>query len=498
VFNVTSSGSGTNVLITQNPVICTGQSYTFPDGSIGTTTSSQIDTIPASGSGCDTIITTNLSVVNAISTTINPAICSGQTYTFPDNSTSTIATTYSDTTQLTGGCDSIHTINLTVTLAATFTQTPSICSGQTFTRPGGAIVIAASTYYDTIKVGGCDSIITTILTVNALPNVSGGATQNIPCIPNSIAITASSSTAGANYNWTGPGTITNGTTNNPTVNAAGTYTVTVTDGNGCTNTSTVIVTNNNPLPSATATGTTIPCTQTTDTINANSTTANVTYNWSGPGIVSGGTTNNPTVNAAGTYTVTITDPITGCTNTATATVVVTPSPTASVSADVTIIQGAPTTLTASGSTNYVWTPTTNLNPTTGNTVVASPTITTTYCVEVSDNNGCKDTACVTVTVELPCPENENLDVPNAFSPNKDGVNDEFCLQGWESCIENFSILIYNRWGEKVYESKDPNFCWDGTYRGKELDAQVFVYQLKARFININEPIIKKGNISLIR
>jgi len=125
--------------------------------------------------------------------------------------------------------------------------------------------------------------------------------------------------------------------------------------------------------------------------------------------------------------------------------------------------------------------------------------TTIFCVEVTDNNGCKDTACVTITVEIPCPTNENLNiVPNAFSPNHDGVNEEFCLQGWSVCIKEFQVLIYDRWGEKVFESKDPNFCWDGYFRGSLLDAQVFVYYIRAEFDNSDEPIVKRGNISLLR
>jgi gliding motility-associated-like protein len=109
-----------------------------------------------------------------------------------------------------------------------------------------------------------------------------------------------------------------------------------------------------------------------------------------------------------------------------------------------------------------------------------------------------DTACVTVYVELPCPDKDGLAVPNAFSPNADAMNDEFCLLGWDRCIEDFRIYIYNRWGEKVFESKDPNFCWDGKYNTTVLDAQVFVYYLEANFTNFDQKVIKKGNISLIR
>ena len=88
-------------------------------------------------------------------------------------------------------------------------------------------------------------------------------------------------------------------------------------------------------------------------------------------------------------------------------------------------------------------------------------------------------------------------MPDAFTPNNDGVNDEFCLQGWDVCITDFKILIYDRWGEKVFESTDSGFCWNGQYKGKIFDPAVFVYYLNAKLSN-NSEINKKGNISLIK
>ena len=88
-------------------------------------------------------------------------------------------------------------------------------------------------------------------------------------------------------------------------------------------------------------------------------------------------------------------------------------------------------------------------------------------------------------------------IPNAFSPNSDGHSDLFMLHGWKNQVTEFSILIYNRWGEKVFESDNPERAWDGTYNGKLMDNGVFVYYINATLIN-GKKIIKKGNISLIR
>ncbi len=88
-------------------------------------------------------------------------------------------------------------------------------------------------------------------------------------------------------------------------------------------------------------------------------------------------------------------------------------------------------------------------------------------------------------------------VPNAFSPNNDGHNDLFVLHGWDKCVSNFSLVIFDRWGEKVYETSNPANSWDGKYKGKTLDPAVFVYYIDAKS-NSGEKVNKKGNISLIR
>ena len=167
-------------------------------------------------------------------------------------------------------------------------------------------------------------------------------------------------------------------------------------------------------------------------------------------------------------------------------------PIASAGTDITISSGTSTTLTASGGGSYVWS-----TGATTNTIVVTPTVTTDYCVTVTDTNGCADTACVRITIESPCPGANDLKVPNAYSPNGDGHNDKICLQGWNDCVTDFTISIYDRWGEKVFESEDPAFCWDGIFKGKMLDPAVFVYYITAKLPN-EEKIAKKGNISLMR
>jgi gliding motility-associated-like protein len=339
---------------------------------------------------------------------------------------------------------------------------------------------------------GCTVTTTMAVTTNTtLPVItSSSATGTITCTSSSSTLTGIS--AGNTLTWNG-GALANAT-NPSTVNASGTYTLTATNpSNGCVTNTTVSVNSNITLPTLTAgSPATISCITNTTQVTGSSLTAGVTYSWSGAGITAGATTSSATVNAAGVYSLTVTSSSTGCSNTTTVLVSASPSPTASVSSDVTIFSGASTTLTAGGGGTYVW----NNGPTTSSQVV-SPKETTNYCVTVTDGAGCTNQKCVLVTVELSCYTNDEYETPTAFTPNNDGMNDQFSLQGWDECTTSFFITIYDRWGEKIFESEDVNFNWDGSYKGKALGSAVFVYYIKADILKVGT-INKKGNITLIR
>ncbi|MBT7827719.1 MAG: T9SS type B sorting domain-containing protein [Bacteroidetes bacterium] len=86
-------------------------------------------------------------------------------------------------------------------------------------------------------------------------------------------------------------------------------------------------------------------------------------------------------------------------------------------------------------------------------------------------------------------------VPTAFTPNGDGLNDSFLVQGIR--ILDFYVQIYNRWGEKVYESYDAAECWDGSFRGNACPAGGYTYLVKA-VGNDNNDISITGSLHLIR
>ncbi|HDQ15651.1 MAG TPA: T9SS type B sorting domain-containing protein, partial [Bacteroidetes bacterium] len=121
----------------------------------------------------------------------------------------------------------------------------------------------------------------------------------------------------------------------------------------------------------------------------------------------------------------------------------------------------------------------------------------TYVLTVTDANGCMaEESAVLIDPLITCDSlDPHIVIPNIFSPNADGENDVLYVRG--SGVESLLFVIYDRWGEKVFESNSLDNGWDGTYRGRAMDAAVFVYYIKARFINGEEQTLK-GNVTLIR
>jgi len=129
-----------------------------------------------------------------------------------------------------------------------------------------------------------------------------------------------------------------------------------------------------------------------------------------------------------------------------------------------------------------------------------PDITTTYIVTVDDGDTTA-TASVKVSV-IDCDTTERIFfIPNSFSPNKDGENDTLLVRG--SGIKNIKLFIYNRWGEKVFESRPDNSVgtategWDGTYKGRKLNTGVFAWYAEVEFED-GDRIYRKGNVTLVR
>ncbi len=218
------------------------------------------------------------------------------------------------------------------------------------------------------------------------------------------------------------------------------------------------------------------------------------------GILAGQGTPSATVAPSETtgFGVTVTSPE-GCTWSATTMVTVSPIDGNSVSATVDRSIVSPGTVVQLGATppdnvSYSWTPAAGVSDPSIANPTATVSETTTYTVTVSDGI-CTKSDTVTVTVyDSVCGE-PDIFVPNTFTPNKDGTNDLLFVRGQN--ITDLEFLVFDRWGEKVFETRDQSIGWNGEYKGKELGPAVFVYHLTV-FCADGQRFFTKGNVTLIR
>lgn len=201
------------------------------------------------------------------------------------------------------------------------------------------------------------------------------------------------------------------------------------------------------------------------------------------GSVNTSTLSNPThvFSNPGTYTVTLNLNY-ACGNDVIKQTVIAIGPVATVESDVMIDLGNSTQLTVTGNGSYVWT-----TGETNSIITVSPTITTVYCATVTDVFNCKNDACATVTVRMP------IEIPNAFSPNGDGINDVWHIIGIETYAKA-NVSLYNRWGQPILYKDDYKNAWDGKFNGNDLPTASYYY-----VVDINDgEFIYKGYVTLKR
>ena len=148
---------------------------------------------------------------------------------------------------------------------------------------------------------------------------------------------------------------------------------------------------------------------------------------------------------------------------------------------------------------YSWTPVESLSCTDCANPVASPLETTTYTVVVTDDNNCSATAEITIIVN----QVRDVYIPNAFTPNGDGINDVFYPFSNEFGISQINYFrVYDRWGELVFEAtqfqpNDPLYGWDGTFKGKSLNPAAFVYYTEVQYVDGVVEMIK-GDVTIVK
>ncbi len=201
----------------------------------------------------------------------------------------------------------------------------------------------------------------------------------------------------------------------------------------------------------------------------------------------------------GTYNVTLSaSNNTGCASIATATINVYPSPVSSFQmsygGDIYYTSTSILTLNnySQGAVSYLWDfgngdTSTAFEPQFGYNNTGSYTVTLT----ATNQYGCISVSMSSLQVKSP----EHLYVPNAFSPNGDGTNDFFDVGNWN--IINLRVNIYNRWGDMIYTSGNPDFRWDGTHHGRPVQEGVYVYQIAAIGIH-GEEFDLTGTVTVVR
>jgi gliding motility-associated-like protein len=449
--------------------LCKGETYTLPSGKAVNTSGLYNDTAH-SLEGCDSLITTlHLTVKEAETVNIDTVICGGQKYNLPSGATAETPGLYKDTLKSIRGCDSLITLlNLTVNMPETVTVDTTISNGQTFLLPSGRSVTHSGVYADTLRsTNGCDSLVTTLtLSVDTPLQITKEVSG---CKDSTVAV----GTDGfITYLWN-----TGETSSFISVSKNGTYTLTVTDSIGCKANDTFNAVMYDPQINLNKN--IILCKNGSTTIDAGG--GYVSYLWN-----TGSTRQAISIQSTGPYWVSATDEH-GCSASDT-TVVSTIAASASdflppgiVKCSLSDIVLKPTRPFIS----YLW----NTGSTSDYITVREPGQ---YWLEITDSNNCrvrdtlvlKDSICT-----------EDLYMPTAFTPNGDGRNDIF-RQSASGSLSEYKLIIYSRWGQKIFNTADPTKGWDGTYNGNEMPAGTYVWQVSYK--QTNGMFNKKGTVVLIR
>jgi gliding motility-associated-like protein len=278
-------------------------------------------------------------------------------------------------------------------------QDTAICDGETY-YAGGMLQNISGTYYDTLVSNiGCDSILTTQLTVLPLPLVYLGQDTSI-CEGTSINLSAGSGFS--EYTWN------NGTHDSEiAVNEAGFYWVEVTGSNGCASSDSLLIDQLYPNPKNFLPLDTSVCGLFSTTITVLGFNS---YNWSNSDIDS-----SILINSAG---------------------------------------------------NYI--------------------------LEVTDENGCIGIDSIIYKTEC----EKSVLMPNAFSPNGDGLNDELRPALLEE-LTDYELTIFNRWGKLIFYSKDPDLGWDGRDNNISSPVEEYVWIIRYKN-NSGEEKLDKGSVALLR
>ena len=218
-------------------------------------------------------------------------------------------------------------------------------------------------------------------------------------------------------------------------------------------------------------------------------------NWMGPGVQETGPSIEVQPDTSSIYIVNYDEEACGRTDSF-CVIVVEASQWLEVSGDTTLIAGDSIELVARSTFGKVrWFPSSGLTCDTCETVFSKPDSTITYIIGALDTTGCGKDTQITITIIPPPCDEDNIFIPNAFSPNGDQINDTWSVLS--NYAEEVLVVVYNRWGEEIFQSTDINTAWDGTFEGHSLSPDVFAYYVRVLCLG-GEVYEEKGNLTLFR
>lgn len=495
-FNWTNDvdGAGSNPSVAIDDITISGAPA--PTSSCISTIAKAISVVDSSGFVAT--ISGDSSICPGANTTLTAS--GGGNYLWNDSSTtssitvSPVTTTTYSVIVSNGVCSdtALFTVKTNDSTIASITGVTAICKGDsaTLSASGGNVFLwNTGDTTSVIKVSPADTSTYWVKASNGNCSDSAFATVNVTPLPVAIITGDTSLCSGDSTTLTASGGSTlswsnSATTSTITVSPSTTmgYFVVVSTGN-CRDTEfvSVIV---QATPVATSSQNASVCKGVSSNLNAGGGTSYLWYPATG---LSNPNIANPTANPLFTTTYNVVVTANNCADTASTTLTILPLPPADAGKDTTVIVGSSVAITASGGVSYLWS-----NGSTDAKLQVSPSETTEYRITVTDANGCKASDTVVVKVDMNCGE---VFVATAFSPNGDGVNDKLYVQN--NCIKTMSFVIYDRWGEEVFETSDSKNGWDGTFRGIHMAPGVFVFHVKAQMTNGAE-YEGKGNVSLFR
>lgn len=360
----------------------------------------------------------------------------------------------------------------------------------------------------TVTDSVCALTDTMILTIEVYPTLELELQPDfVLCTPVPITLTADGKGTGTSFLWSSNSNFTDTLNNYPTDSIAfvneplsGYYYVKISN-NGCSLVDSVKV----EYIGATLqlSGTQKLCLNELDTIHAISTNPNVSFSnfdwYSNQIIISGDGTSSVIIQPDSTQFVYVTATANnGCVVHDSILVQVSQIPDSLIDATASETEvpiGGETTLTASpDGYSYLWFPQQGIENPTYQETDATVKHTTIYTVAISDGI-CTKTASVKVSAYPFVCDHPYIFVPNAFSPNSDGKNDLLMVRS--QVVQEIVFRVYNRWGQKVYETNRTNTGWNGNYKGKLADPDVYDYYMEGTCID-GQHFLIKGNITLIR